>query len=113
MFIIKLRVLKGNIYFEGVRAIGLASISLYLVKYLLPGGVWHLCVRWLLKWVGYVSVLLSDVYRQERGVKGLTERIGINTHSHSKGASYFSQPDLKILVCILVRGSFCIFLKPF
>lgn len=36
MFIIKLRVLKGNVYFEGVGAIGLASMSLYLIKYLLP-----------------------------------------------------------------------------
>lgn len=100
MVIIKLRVLKGNVYHEGVGATVLASDTFIPGKILTSWrGGWDLCVRWLFKWVGvYVFYYLMCTGRR-RELKDLTEKNWCKLPISFKGSFLFLS-DFKILICI-------------
>ena len=85
IFIIKLRVLKGNNYCEE------HQIPLHLVKYFLPEeelGIYVL--RWHFKWVGLcMCFIIQCVYRQQRGVKGLIRKNSCKLPFSFKGGFLF------------------------
>lgn len=114
MFIVKLRVLKGNAYCEGLGQKVWHLIPLCLVKYFLPEEE-LICVLdgFVNGWM-YMCFTIWCVYIDKRGEsKAREEGTNINYHSHWKATSYFSKLDFKILICILVRNSLCTSLKPF